>query len=154
MSLQNDTSISGGEKTENVSISINRTAQGSSSDKNGDDDATHGDNDVIHGDDDAIVIPDASNANVNVNADDGYGSDDSSDDEPRESTNEVDFKASSLVSSLANSTIIQNLCWLLKFYRSNSIRTNHYIITALRRVCEDLELSPMLYQVPVSIYSL
>ncbi|XP_076935697.1 uncharacterized protein LOC143602502 [Bidens hawaiensis] len=147
--VQNDTSISGGEKTENVSMPNYGTAQDLSSDKNGDDDATHGDNDVIHGDDDVLVIPDASN--VNVNADDDYGSDDSSSDEPRESTNEVDFKASSLVSSLANSTIIQNLCWLLKFYRRNSIRTNRYIITALRRVCEDLELSPMLYQLSLLI---
>ncbi|XP_071704507.1 uncharacterized protein [Rutidosis leptorrhynchoides] len=80
------------------------------------------------------------------NADDDYVSDESSDDEQQDATNEVDFKASSLVSSLANNTIIQNLCWLLKFYRSNSIRTNHYVVCALRRICEDLELSPMLYQ--------
>ncbi|KAK6131802.1 hypothetical protein DH2020_034460 [Rehmannia glutinosa] len=72
--------------------------------------------------------------------------DDSSGDEQLVLTDEVDFKVSSLVSALANNTIIQNLCWLLKFYKSNSITTNHYIINMLRRICEDLELSPMLYQ--------
>ncbi|KAK3011688.1 hypothetical protein RJ639_010868, partial [Escallonia herrerae] len=61
-------------------------------------------------------------------------------------TDEVDFKVATLVSALANSTILQNLCWLLKFYKSNSTSTNHYIICMFRRICDDLELSPMLYQ--------
>ncbi|XP_076911827.1 uncharacterized protein LOC143569918 [Bidens hawaiensis] len=152
VSVQNGTSFSGGEKTENVSMPINETAQGSSSDKNGDDDVIP-DASILETQDTECSMQQVENKseNANVDVDDDYGSDDSSDDEPRESTNEVDFKASSLVSSLANSTIIQNLCWLLKFYRSNSIRTNHYIITALRRVCEDLELSPMLYQLSLLI---
>ncbi|KAI7754217.1 hypothetical protein M8C21_006447, partial [Ambrosia artemisiifolia] len=150
--------------------------QGSSANKNGDD-VIHGDDGVIHGEDDVILEkadqPDAANletqdsecnvqqmenksANANCTNDndniiDDDMSDVSSDDERQESTNEVDFKASSLVSSLANSTIIQNMCWLLKFYRSNSVRTNHYIISALRRVCEDLELSPMLYQLSLLV---
>ncbi|KAI7754213.1 hypothetical protein M8C21_006443, partial [Ambrosia artemisiifolia] len=151
--------------------------QGSSADKNGDD-VIHGDDGVIHGEDDVILEkadqPDAANletqdsesnvqqmenksanANPTTNDNDNIIDDDmsdvSSDDERQESTNEVDFKASSLVSSLANSTIIQNMCWLLKFYRSNSVRTNHYIISALRRVCEDLELSPMLYQLSLLV---
>ncbi|KAL6533264.1 hypothetical protein OROMI_027376 [Orobanche minor] len=71
---------------------------------------------------------------------------DSSGDEQPALTNEVDLKASSLVSALASNSIIQKLCWLLKFYKSNSITTNHYIISMLRRICDDLELSPMLYQ--------
>ncbi|XP_062181662.1 uncharacterized protein LOC133885912 [Phragmites australis] len=61
-------------------------------------------------------------------------------------TSEVDFNVSRLISSLANNSVVQNICWLLKHYKSNSIRTNHYIICMLRRFCEDLELSPMLYQ--------
>ncbi|KAL6509275.1 hypothetical protein OROGR_022585 [Orobanche gracilis] len=71
---------------------------------------------------------------------------DYSGDEQPALTNEVDLKASSLVSALASNSIIQKLCWLLKFYKSNSITTNHYIISMLRRICDDLELSPMLYQ--------
>ncbi|KAL0321504.1 UNVERIFIED_CONTAM: hypothetical protein Scaly_2446800 [Sesamum calycinum] len=62
------------------------------------------------------------------------------------STDEVDFKVSSLVYALANNSVIQKLCWLLKFYKSNSVITNHYIVSMLRRICDDLELSPMLYQ--------
>ncbi|KAL3521589.1 hypothetical protein ACH5RR_019738 [Cinchona calisaya] len=74
------------------------------------------------------------------------GADNSSGDEEPIVTDEVDFKVSAIVSALGNQTIIKNLCWLLKFYKSNSLGTNHYIISMLRRVCEDLELSPMLYQ--------
>ncbi|EPS72479.1 hypothetical protein M569_02279, partial [Genlisea aurea] len=72
--------------------------------------------------------------------------DKSSGDEQLVLSNEVDFKVSSLVSALANHTVIQKLCWLLSNYRSNSTITNHYIISMLRRVCDDLDLSPMLYQ--------
>ncbi|KAI3458065.1 hypothetical protein Pfo_014728 [Paulownia fortunei] len=72
--------------------------------------------------------------------------DDCSGDEQLLLTDEVDFKVSSLVSALANNSIIQKLCWLLKFYKSNSITMNHYILSMLRRICDDLELSPMLYQ--------
>lgn len=68
----------------------------------------------------------------------------SGDDQP---VNEVDFSVSKLVSTFANNTVIQNLCWLLKFYRSNSASTNQYIVGVLQRICDDLELSPMLYQV-------
>lgn len=68
----------------------------------------------------------------------------SGDDQP---VNEVDFSVSKLVSTFANNTVIQNLCWLLKFYRSNSACTNQYIVGVLQRICDDLELSPMLYQV-------
>ncbi|OVA16539.1 Timeless protein [Macleaya cordata] len=71
---------------------------------------------------------------------------DSSEDDPSAATDEVDFKISSLVATFANNSIIENLCWLLRFYKSNSTSTNHYILSMLRRICDDLELSPMLYQ--------
>lgn len=73
--------------------------------------------------------------------------DDSSGDEQPDTVNEVDFKVSTLVSAFANHSIIQNLCWLLKFYRSNSNNTNHYILGMLRKITDDFELAPMLYQV-------
>ncbi|KAL6848915.1 hypothetical protein ACP4OV_021498 [Aristida adscensionis] len=78
--------------------------------------------------------------------DEEYGTSDSSSDDQPPATSEVDFNVSRLISSLANNTVVQNICWLLKHYKSNSFRTNHYIICMLRRFCEDLELSPMLYQ--------
>ncbi|XP_065868889.1 uncharacterized protein [Euphorbia lathyris] len=73
-------------------------------------------------------------------------SDGSSGDENVAATCEVDFKVSTFVSSFANHSIIRNLCWLLTFYKSNSIVTNHYIIRMLRRITDDLDLAPMLYQ--------
>ena len=82
-----------------------------------------------------------------ANDDPCYGTGDSSDDEQLNATDEVDFKVSSLISAFANNNIIHKLCWLLKFYKSNSTTTNHYIICMLRRITDDLELSPMLYQV-------
>ena len=42
-------------------------------------------------------------------------------------TDQVDFEVSNFVSTLANNTIIQKIYWLLKFYKSNSTSTNHYI---------------------------
>ncbi|KAK3014955.1 hypothetical protein RJ639_008115, partial [Escallonia herrerae] len=80
------------------------------------------------------------------NANDNFEVYASSGDDRLATTDEVDFKVATLVSALANSTILQNLCWLLKFYKSNSTSTNHYIICMFRRICDDLELSPMLYQ--------
>ncbi|CAH2049299.1 unnamed protein product [Thlaspi arvense] len=58
-------------------------------------------------------------------------------------TDEVDFNLSTLVSALANTTIIRNF---VLFYKSNARGTNHYIICMLQKICNDLELSPMLYQ--------
>lgn len=77
------------------------------------------------------------------------GTDDSSDGEDQTATDEVDFKVSTFISAFANNSIIQNICWLLKFYKSNTKQTNHHVISILRRITEDLELSPMLYQVSV-----
>ncbi|KAI4348017.1 hypothetical protein L6164_008780 [Bauhinia variegata] len=71
---------------------------------------------------------------------------DSSGDEQLTAIHEVDFKVSTLVSAYANHQIIQKLCWLLKFYKSNSLATNHYIICMLQRISDDLGLQPMLYQ--------
>lgn len=85
----------------------------------------------------------------NKKLNDGYSTADSSSDEQQNTTVEVDLKVSSLVSTFANNNIIQKICWLLKFYKSNSTNTNHYIICMLRRITEDLELSPMLYQVNI-----
>lgn len=85
----------------------------------------------------------------NKNLNDGYSTADSSSDEQQNKTVEVDLKVSSLVSTFANNSIIQKICWLLKFYKSNSTNTNYYIICILRRITEDLELSPMLYQVNI-----
>lgn len=82
-----------------------------------------------------------------ANGDLCYSTGDSSGDEQVAATAEVDFKVSSLVSAFSNNSIIQKLCWLLKFYKSNLTRTNHYIVCMLRRISHDLELSPMLYQV-------
>ncbi|CAD6271153.1 unnamed protein product [Miscanthus lutarioriparius] len=80
----------------------------------------------------------------NLIDEEGETSDSSVDHQP--ATSEVDFNVSRLISSLANNSVVQNICWLLTHYKSNSYRTNHYIICMLRRFCEDLELSPMLYQ--------
>ncbi|XP_013606333.1 PREDICTED: protein timeless homolog isoform X1 [Brassica oleracea var. oleracea] len=79
------------------------------------------------------------------------GTDDSSDGEDQTATDEVDFKVSTFISAFANNSIIQNICWLLKFYRSNTKQTNHHVISILRRITEDLELSPMLYQLSLLI---
>ncbi|KAJ0267230.1 Timeless family protein [Hirschfeldia incana] len=74
------------------------------------------------------------------------GTDDSSNGEDQPATDEVDFKVSTFISAFASNSIIQNICWLLKFYQSNTKQTNHHVISILRRITEDLELSPMLYQ--------
>ncbi|CAK8573428.1 unnamed protein product [Lathyrus sativus] len=71
---------------------------------------------------------------------------DFSEDEQLNTVSEVDFNVSTLVSAFANHSIIQKLCWLLKFYKSNSLAINHYIISMLRRISDELELHPMLYQ--------
>ncbi|ESQ43217.1 hypothetical protein EUTSA_v10012488mg [Eutrema salsugineum] len=79
------------------------------------------------------------------------GTEDSSDGEEQTATDEVDFKVSTFISAFASNSIIQNICWLLKFYKSNSKQTNHHIVSILRRITEELELSPMLYQLSLLI---
>ncbi|XP_055825536.1 uncharacterized protein LOC129894059 isoform X2 [Solanum dulcamara] len=80
-----------------------------------------------------------------VNDEYDHGGDYSSADE-NVLTREDDLKISALVSTLANNSTIHNLCWLLKYYKSNSIISNNSVIHILQKVCDDLELSPMLYQ--------
>ncbi|WOK95730.1 hypothetical protein Cni_G04437 [Canna indica] len=74
---------------------------------------------------------------------------DSSSDDQLPETNEVDFNISRLVATFANNCVIHNLCWLLKYYRSNTVSTNHHIICMFRRICQDLDISPMLYQLSI-----
>ncbi|XP_068659821.1 uncharacterized protein [Aristolochia californica] len=71
---------------------------------------------------------------------------DYSGDDQSSITKEVDFNVSRLVASFASNSCVQNLCWLLTFYKSNSTTTNYCIITLLQRICNDLNLAPMLYQ--------
>lgn len=75
------------------------------------------------------------------------GASDYSTDDQVPATSEVDFNVSRLVLSFANNVVINNLGWLLRYYKSNSVGTNHHLISMLRRFCEDLEMTPMLYQV-------
>nr|CAD1824075.1 unnamed protein product [Ananas comosus var. bracteatus] len=74
------------------------------------------------------------------------GTSDYSTDDQVPATSEVDFNVSRLVLSFANNAVINNLGWLLRYYKSNSVGTNHHLISMLRRFCEDLEMTPMLYQ--------
>ncbi|XP_060203765.1 uncharacterized protein LOC132632004 isoform X1 [Lycium barbarum] len=85
-----------------------------------------------------------------VNDEHDQGGDYSSGDE-NVLTKEDDLKISALVSTLANNSTIHNLCWLLKYYKSNSIITNNSVICILQKLCDDLELSPMLYQLSLLI---
>ncbi|CBI22584.3 unnamed protein product, partial [Vitis vinifera] len=71
-----------------------------------------------------------------------YGTDDSWGDEQAAVLDKIDIKVPALVSAFANKHVIQNICWLLKFYKNNSTRT----LCILQKICEDLELSPMSYQ--------
>ncbi|GMH08931.1 hypothetical protein Nepgr_010771 [Nepenthes gracilis] len=94
-------------------------------------------------------LPQIDSRDLNHNSDDiihGYGEGDSSGDEQLPLTYEVDFKITTLFTSLGSNSVINNVCWLLKFYKSNSTSTNQYVVNILRRICEDLNLSPMLYQ--------
>lgn len=84
-----------------------------------------------------------------ANDDQCYGTDGSSGEEQPDATAEVDFNVSTLISAFASNDIIHKCCWLLKFYKTNSTSTNHYIICILRRITDELELSPMLYQLSI-----
>ncbi|KAH7684774.1 Timeless C-terminal protein [Dioscorea alata] len=94
-------------------------------------------------DDPSHIDVERSNNNI---ADPVYDTDGSSSEDEVPATCEVDFNISKLVLSFASEDSIRNLCWLLKFYKSNSACTNHYITCMLKRFCDDLELYPMLYQ--------
>ncbi|KAH7651526.1 timeless protein [Dioscorea alata] len=94
-------------------------------------------------DDPSHIDIERSNNNI---ADPVYDTDGSSSEDEVPATYEVDFNISKLVLSFASEDSIRNLCWLLKFYKSNSACTNHYITCMLKRFCDDLDLYPMLYQ--------
>lgn len=70
----------------------------------------------------------------------------SSEDDNHAGRTEANFDIPKYISSFADNTIVQNYCWLLKFYKTNSLATNHYIIRMLQRICDDCMLAPMLYQ--------
>ncbi|CAI0449791.1 unnamed protein product, partial [Linum tenue] len=99
------------------------------------------------GNPDRNTLPDDIRADPNPIDDDlsCCSDDESADDEPV-STYEVDFNVTTFMKSFANHSFVSNLCWLLRFYKSNSFTTNHYIISMLRRITDDQDLSPMLYQ--------
>ncbi|CAA6665934.1 unnamed protein product [Spirodela intermedia] len=81
--------------------------------------------------------------------DQNYVTEEDSDDDHQPETNEVDLSVSNVLINFANNAIIQRLCWLLRFYKSNPENVNNYVINMLQRISDDLELSPMLYQLSV-----
>ncbi|KAI5347141.1 hypothetical protein L3X38_015020 [Prunus dulcis] len=147
---QKEISISNGEHSTDVSVTENRSLTTSS---NGKEDI----NILVQPDECKISFLETENlqdslahidckTSDDANGDLCYSTGDSSADEQVAATDEVDFKVSNLISAFSNINIIQKLCWLLKFYKSNLTSTNHYIVCMLRRISDDLELSPMLYQ--------
>ncbi|ONI25468.1 hypothetical protein PRUPE_2G304900 [Prunus persica] len=147
---QKEISISNGEHSTDVSVTENRSLTTSS---NGKEDI----NIPVQPDECKISFLETENLQDSLahidckisddaNGDLCYSTGDSSADEQVAATDEVDFKVSNLISAFSNNNIIQKLCWLLKFYKSNLTSTNHYIVCMLRRISDDLELSPMLYQ--------
>ena len=49
---------------------------------------------------------------------------------------EGNFDIPKCIFFFADNTIVQNYCWLLKFYKTNSLATNHYRIRMLQRICD------------------
>jgi hypothetical protein len=47
---------------------------------------------------------------------------------------------------LASPLLLQSYCWLLAWYRENSVHINHYIVKILHRIAVDLKLQAMLFQ--------
>ncbi|CAN6464590.1 unnamed protein product [Victoria cruziana] len=73
----------------------------------------------------------------------------SSENDEHTATIEVDLDVTRIMSMFANGKVVQNLCWLLRFYKSNHTSTNNHIIFMLQRISDDLELSPMLFQLSI-----
>ncbi|KAJ4771365.1 Topoisomerase 1-associated factor 1 [Rhynchospora pubera] len=94
----------------------------------------------------SVDLHEQTNSDPLVGIDQGTSGSSSDDDDELPATSEVDFNVSRLVGSFLNNTVVHNLCWLLKHYKTNSARTNHYILCMLRRICDDLGMAPMLYQ--------
>jgi len=83
---------------------------------------------------------------------DGEESDDYSDEEEKElQTKEETLDVHKCVRMFADNTILHHYCWLLKNYLHNTPAINYYIVRMLQRICKDLMMEPMLYQ--VNLYS-
>lgn len=74
-------------------------------------------------------------------------SDSEDEDEEEMQTKEETLDVMRCVRMFADNTILHNYCWLLKSYLHNTPAMNYYIVRMLQRVCEDLMMEPMLYQV-------
>jgi len=73
--------------------------------------------------------------------------DDSEEDDEEVQTKEEALDVNKCVRMFADNTILHNYCWLLKNYLHNTPAINYYIVRMLQRICEDLMMEPMLYQV-------
>eukprot|EP00958_Prasinococcus_capsulatus_P003451 scaffold312_cov354-Prasinococcus_capsulatus_cf.AAC.4 len=71
------------------------------------------------------------------------------DDEVEEVYQEVTLDMKSIVTKFVGARTVQNYCWLLKDYRNNSPQLNHAIVKYLYRVCYDVGLAPLCYQVSI-----
>lgn len=75
--------------------------------------------------------------------------DESEEEEEEMRTKEETLDVHKCVRMFADNTIVNNYCWLLKNYLHNTPAINYYIVRMLQRICEDLMMEPMLYQVNV-----
>lgn len=76
-------------------------------------------------------------------------SDSEDEDEEEMQTKEETLDVMRCVRMFADNTILHNYCWLLKNYLHNTPAMNYYIVRMLQRVCEDLMMEPMLYQLSI-----
>ena len=69
---------------------------------------------------------------------------------------EATLDLKSILSKFVGVRTVQNYCWLLKDHRKNPPHLNHAIVKYLYRVCYDIGLSPLCYQVSImsTFYSL
>ncbi|KAG0582042.1 hypothetical protein KC19_3G029100 [Ceratodon purpureus] len=80
--------------------------------------------------------------------------DDSESESEEEEEEEMQTKEETLdvtkcVRMFADNTILHNYCWLLKNYLHNTAAMNYYIVRMLQRICDDLMMEPMLYQLSI-----
>lgn len=73
--------------------------------------------------------------------------DDSEEEEEELQSKEETLDVHKCVRMFADNTVLHNYCWLLKNYLHNTPALNYYIVRMLQRICEDLMMEPMLYQV-------
>ena len=74
-------------------------------------------------------------------------SEEEEEEEEEMQTKEETLDVMKVVRMFADNTILHNYCWLLKNYLHNTPAMNYYIVRMLQRICEDLMMEPMLYQV-------